>query len=310
MASPDMRDRVAASREVSAGSAVEVAARAPARSVPRAGRRWQLDLSLTYLALAALAVFCVLPFGWLVAASIDPNAGLYLALPARPSLENFVRLFTEADSFRLLLNSMIMSGGAVLLLVVVCTLGGYALSRYGFRGRRALMFGILLTRVIPATATIAPLYSICLRLGLIDSYLGLILVLAAQQVPFTLWMMKGFFDTVPIELEEPAWIDGAGRVESAFRVVLPLAGPGVAAAGLFAFIAAWGEFLTPLVLISSPELWPISIGLFRAWVAYTQVDWGLLAAISVVYMLPAIIFYLVVRRFLLRATVVGALAGT
>jgi multiple sugar transport system permease protein len=310
MASPETRDRLAASRDVQAAGPGQLAARAPGRAAERTGRRPQLGLPLTYVALAALAVFCILPFGWLVAAAVDPDAGLYLALPARPGIDNFVRLFTEADSLRLLVNSMIMSGGAVLLLVVVCTLGGYALSRYGFRGRRVLMFGILLTRVIPATATIAPLYAICLRLGLVDSYLGLILVLAAQQVPFTLWMMKGFFDTVPIELEEAAWIDGAGRVESAFRVVLPLAGPGVAAAGLFAFIAAWGEFLTPLVLISSPELWPISIGLFRAWVAYTQVDWGLLAAISVVYMLPAIIFYLIVRRFLLRATVVGALAGT
>ena len=264
----------------------------------------------SYATLVALALFCAVPFGWLFLAAINPRAGLYLELPDRVGPDNFVRVFTRADSLRLLTNSLIMAGGAVLLLLVVCTLAGYALSRYDFRGRRALLFGILLTRVIPPSATIAPLYAITLGLGLVDTYQGLILVLAAQQLPFVLWMMKGFFDTVPIELEEAAWIDGAGRIGTAFRVVLPLAGPGVAAAGLFAFIGAWGEFLTPLVLVSSPDLWPISLGLFRAWVAYTLVDWGQLAAISVLYMLPAIVFYLLVRRYLLRATILGALQGT
>lgn len=264
----------------------------------------------SYATLLALALFCAVPFGWLFLAAVDPRAGLYLELPGRVGPDNFVKVFTRADSLRLLANSMIMAGGAVLVLLVVCTLAGYALSRYDFRGRRALLFGILLTRVIPPAATIAPLYSIMLRLGLVDTYQGLILVLAAQQLPFVLWMMKGFFDTVPMELEEAAWIDGAGRIGGAFRVVLPLAGPGVAVAGLFAFIGAWGEFLTPLVLVSSPDLWPISLGLFRAWVAYTLVDWGQLAALSVLYMLPAVVFYLFVRRFLLKATVLGGLHGT
>lgn len=274
------------------------------------GGRLDVQVPLAHALLVLLALFCVFPFLWLVTAAVDPNAGLYLQLPSRVSLENFVRIFAEAGSFRLLVNSMIMAGGAVVLLVIVCSLGGYALSRYDFRGRRMLMYAILLTRVIPPTVTIAPLYAICLRLGLVDTYQGLILVLAAQQLPFVLWMMKGFFDTVPMELEEAAWIDGAGRVGTVFRVVLPLAGPGVAAAALFAFIGAWGEFLTPLVLVSSPELWPISLGLFRAWVAYTVVNWGVLAAISVLYMVPAVVFYLLVRRFLLRATVVGAFGGT
>ncbi|HVL53363.1 MAG TPA: carbohydrate ABC transporter permease [Vitreimonas sp.] len=276
----------------------------------RAPRMRGLGWASAHGVLLALALFCTVPFGWLFLAAVDPGAGLYLEAPDRVSLDNFVRVFTEADSLRLLVNSMIMSGGAVLLVLAVCTLAGYALSRYDFRGRRALLFGVLLTRVIPPAATIAPLYAITLRLGLVDTYQGLILVLAAQQLPFVLWMMKGFFDTVPVELEEAAWIDGAGRIHTAFRVVLPLAGPGVAAAGLFAFIGAWGEFLTPLVLVSSPDLWPISLGLFRAWVAYTIVDWGLLAAISLLYMAPAVVFYLLVRRFLLKATLLGGLHGT
>ena len=132
------------------------------------------------------------------------------------------------------------------------------------------MSAILMTRIVPASATIAPLYVIVQRLGLVDTYQGMILVLAAQQLPLALWLMKGFFDTVPAELEEAAWVDGAGRLGSAVRIVLPLAAPGVGAAALFAFIEAWGDFLTPLILLSNPDKQPIALGLFRAYISYTQ----------------------------------------
>jgi ABC-type glycerol-3-phosphate transport system permease component len=202
-----------------------------------------------------------------------------------------------------------MAGGATIVVEAVTVLGGYALSRFSFRGRRTLMFGILMTRIIPVSATIAPLYLIVQRLGLVDTYQGMILVLAAQQVPLALWLMKGFFDTVPIDLEEAAWVDGAGRLGSAVRIVLPLAAPGVGAVALFTFIEAWGDFLTPLILITSADKTPLSIGLFQAFTYRNTIDWGLLTAISVVYMLPTIVLYMLVRRYLLKATVVGALQG-
>ena len=133
-----------------------------------------------------------------------------------------------------------------------------------------------MTRIIPVSATIAPLYLIVQWLKLVDTYQGLILVLAAQQLPLAIWLMKGFFDTVPGELEEAAWVDGASRLGSAVRIVLPLAAPGVGAVALFAFIESWGDFLTPLILITSSDKTPISIGLFQAFTYRNQVDWGLL----------------------------------
>ena len=146
-------------------------------------------------------------------------------------------------------------------------------------------------------------------LGFLDTYYGVTLVLASWQLPLALWLMKGFFDTVPIQIEEAAWVDGATRLKAAFRVVLPLAGPGVGAAALIAFIGAWNEFLIPLVLISDPDKQPIALGLFRAYISYTQVDWGFLAALSVVYVIPAVVFYVVARRAL-QQSVAGGLAGT
>ena len=262
-----------------------------------------------YLVLVALGVFSLVPFGWVLLAAFDPRASIYFRIPETWTLDNFVNLFAEEGGFLLIVNSLIYTLGATAILVVVCTLGGYALSRYSFPGARTLLLGILLIRIIPPTATIVPLYVIATDLRFLNTYHGVILILAALEAPLALWIMKGFFDTVPIEVEEAAWVDGATRLSAAFRVVLPLAGPGVAAAGLIGFIGAWNQFLVPLVLISDQEKMPISVGMFRAWVSYTQVDYGFLAALSVVYVIPAIVFYVIARRAL-QSSLAGGLAGT
>ena len=243
-----------------------------------------------YLVITVLALCCVIPFAWVLLTSVDANAGLYLQLPTL-TLDNFVKFFTEEGTPRLLANSIWIATASTAL-----TLG------FG-------IFGILLIRVVPPTATIVPLYMIMINLGLNDTYTGLILVEAAYQLPLALWLLKGFIDSIPMELEEAAWIDGCSRLRGAWRVVFPLARPGIGACALFSFINVWGDFLTPLVLLQSPEKYPISIGMFRAFSGRNQVDWGLLTATAVLYMVPTVLLYLFVRRYLLRATVSGALKG-
>jgi multiple sugar transport system permease protein len=288
-------------------AATEVPRVSHALGVPSS--RSMFGRTAAYIVLFVFVVVALVPFSWVVLAAFDTHATTFAKVPHAWTLANFAHVFSHAGGLRLVINSLIYAGGATLVLVFVTTLAGYVLSRFDFRGRRALMLGLLLTRVIPPTATIAPLYDIAIRLHLTDSYIGLILILSAIEIPFGVWIMKGFFDTVPIEIEEAGWVDGAYRLRSAFRIVLPLAGPGVAAAALIAFIDAWGDFLIPLILISDPNKIPISIGLFRAWTSYTQVDWGLLGALSIVYMIPAVVFYLFARRALERG-LTGALAGT
>lgn len=262
-----------------------------------------------YLALVIMAIFVLIPFSWLLLAAFDSKATIFIKIPATWTFQNFINLFANESGLRLVVNSLIYAGGATIILVVVTTMAGYGLSRYDFPGRRPLMLGILLIRVVPPTATIVPLYLLAIDLRLINTYHGVILVLAAVEAPLVLWIMKGFFDTVPIEIEEAAWIDGASRLRAVFQMVLPLAGPGVAAGGLIGFIGAWNQFLIPLVLISDTEKMPISIGLFRAWVSYTQVDWGFLTALSIVYVIPAVAFYVIARRAL-QVSIAGGLAGT
>jgi len=265
--------------------------------------------TVAYLVLAGMALFVVVPFTWLILAAVDAEATIFVKVPETWTLDNFRNLFVDQDGFRLILNSIIYAGGATIVLIVSTTMAGYVLSRFTFPGRRPLMLGVLLIRVIPPTATIAPLYVIATDLGLLNTYRGVILILAALEAPLVLWIMKGFFDTVPIDIEEAAWVDGASRLGALFRIVLPLAGPGVAAAGLIGFIGAWNQFLVPLVLISDQDKVPVSIGLFRAWVSYTRVDWGFLAALAIVYVIPAIVFYVVARRAM-QASLAGSLAGT
>ena len=261
-----------------------------------------------YVVIGLLSIFCVVPFAWVVLASVDRDAGLYAKAPTL-SANNFVRFFQDATTPRLLFNSLLIAVGATVLALVLSMFGGYALSRFHFFGRKTLMFGILLVRVVPATATIVPLYLMMIQLHLNNTYLGIILVEAAYQLPLVLWLMKGFFDAIPVELEEASWTDGCSRITGAVRIIFPLSRPGLGAAALFTFINVWGDFLTPLVLLTSPEKYPISIGLFQAFSGRNQVDWGLLTATAVLYMVPTVVLYLFARRYLLQATFTGALKG-
>lgn len=263
---------------------------------------------LGYVLIGLLALFCLVPFAWVVLTSIDANAGPEVQWPAL-SFENFVRFFTNAGTPLLLVNSLIIGIGATALNLVLGLAGGYALARFNFPGRQTFMFGILLIRVIPAPATIVALYLIMVNLQLANTLVGLILVEAVLQLPVTLWLLKGTIAAVPIELEEAAWVDGNTRFQTIRRIVLPLAGPGLGAAAMLTFMSVWGDFLTPLVLLQSQELYPLSIGLFRAFSEHNQVDWGLLAASAIVYVAPPAVLYMFVRKNLLRSSLGGAVKG-
>jgi multiple sugar transport system permease protein len=261
-----------------------------------------------YVLLTLLALFCLVPFAWVVFSAVDAHAGPNVQWPAF-SFENFARFFTNPGTPLLLVNSLIIGIGATALNLVLGLAGAYALARFQFPGRRLFMFGILLIRVIPAPATIVALYLILVNLQLTNSLWGLILVEAVVQLPVTLWLLKGTISAVPIELEEAAWVDGSSRIQAIWRIVLPLVGPGLGAAAMLTFMGVWGDFLTPLVMLQDQNLYPLSIGLFRAFSEHNQVDWGLLAASAIVYVAPPAVLYVFVRKHLLRSNLGGAVKG-
>ncbi|MGR9478991.1 carbohydrate ABC transporter permease [Rhizobium leguminosarum] len=286
---------------------------------------------IAYATLSLISIFCAVPFFWVLLASLDGNAQLFLHWPEQWTFANYIRVFTKEDGAKWLFNSLFVVGGATLLVMVLSGLGGYALSRTRAWWKLPFLYAILLIRVLPPTALVVPLYKFLLTLnnaeaavlrpifgsyardimrwtGFIDGYLGLILVLATMQLPLALWIMKTFFDGLPRDYEEAALMDGATLIQRIRRVLIPLALPGLAAAGLFAFMSAWGDFLLPLILLSSPELQTLPLGLFRAFLRINEIDYGLLTALAFIYLLPAVVAFGFARRFLVQ-TFSGGVKG-
>lgn len=284
-------------------------------------RRPQL---MAYATLSLISAYSAVPFFWAALASVDPDASLFLKWPDHFTTANYTRIFAVEDGARWFANSLIVVGSATVLVMVLGGLGGYALSRSKGWWKRPFLYGILLIRVIPPPALIVPLYKVLLTanagvdavlrpilppdwfrpamriFGLVDGYLGIILILTAMQLPLALWILKTFFDTVSKDYDEAALLDGASLLQRIRLVLLPLALPGLAAAGLFAFISAWGDFLMPLIFISSPELQMLPLGLFRAFLRVNTVDWGFLTALAVLYMVPSVVAFGFARGFLVR----------
>ncbi len=275
-------------------------------------RQW--DVAAVYLFLLIFSIFILIPFIWpfLSAFTDKPEnvSSLYLYWPIGFTWQHFWdAIYGRGQAFTLLRNSLVTVGGAVIFALLLCSMGGYALSRARFRFKRLLMFGILLVQIIPGTATVLPLYLIMRELHLLNSLVGVALGMTAGAIPFMLWVMKGFIDTVPIELEEAAFLDGASQFQTLYRVVFPLALPGVGAAAILAFNGAWSSFFLPLILLSDADKFIMPLGLFRALIAYTNLDYGMLNAMGLIYLLPSFLIFIFARQYLIKGTMAGAMAG-
>jgi multiple sugar transport system permease protein len=279
---------------------------------------------VAYATLSLISIFCAIPFVWLILASFDGNASLFLQWPRSWTLNNYIGIFVREGGARWFFNSFLVVGTATIIVLAFAGLGGYALSRTKVWWKRPFLYAIILVRVVPPPALIVPLYKILLTgneavgsvvrsflnpesvrpvmliVGLINGYFGLILVFAAMQLPLALWIMKTYFDTIPYDYEEAALVDGANLFQRIRLVIAPLALPGLGAAGLFAFISAWGDFLMPLILLSSSELQMLPLGLFRAFLRVQQIDYGFLSALAVLYMLPAVMAFGFARRYFVQ----------
>jgi len=277
-------------------------------------RQEQWTVASIYLFLLIFSIFILIPFIWpfLSAFTNKPEnvSSLYLYWPVGFTWDHFWNaIFGRGQALTLLRNSLVSVGSAVLLSLIICSMGGYALSRATFRFKRPLMFGILLVQIIPGTATVLPFYLIMRELHLLNSLFGVVLGMAAGAIPFMLWVMKGFIDTVPVELEEAAFLDGASHFQTLYRIVFPLALPGVGAAAILSFNGAWSAFFLPLILLSDADKFVMPLGLFRTLIAYTNLDYGMLNAMGLIYMLPSFLIFIFARQYLIKGTMAGAMAG-
>jgi multiple sugar transport system permease protein len=256
--------------------------------------------------LLLVLVAFALPLVWLVLASVDTSATLSVKWPEAFTLDNFTSVLTPDLAFVPLANSLMISFGCALLTVAAAVLAAYPLSRYRMRINKPFLYGVLFGTCLPVTAMMVPVYSLFVWLNLIDSVPGTILFLAASSLPMAIYMAKNFMDSVPITLEEAAWVDGASMLKTLTTIVIPLMRPGLAVVFIFVFIGAWGNFFVPFVLLLSPDRQPAAVTIFSFFGQYGSVAYGQLAAFSLLYSLPVLALYVLVSRSLGGAS---ALAG-
>ncbi len=261
-----------------------------------------------YIILIAIGLLFIIPLLWPILASINPQATLAVTLPNHPSLVNFATIISNGTVAQPFFNSLVLGISTMLLAVILSGLAAYPLSRYQFRLKKLLMYFILFASALPVLALVTPLYAMYVTLNLQDTLLGCILFFVASALPFCMWLMKNFLDTVPFELEEAAWIDGASTLSTLWHVVLPLAAPGIAVVGVWSFLGAWTNFFVPLIILQSQNLLPASVNIYTFFGSYGQVNYGKLAAYALLYALPAVALYTLVSRFFVKG-ITGGLKG-
>ena len=267
-----------------------------------------------WVGLAALTLFAMLPFVWVFLASFKTRAELYATpivyLPASLSVANYVEAWTSklTPFSRFFANSLWVSSVTMVATTLVSILAGYALARFRFAGRQTFLLVFLATQMFPAVLLIAPLLSQWYALGLIDTYQALIYSNFSFTVPFTVWMLVGYFESIPRELEESAMIDGCTRFGSLLRIVLPLAAPGVAATAIFAFVASWSELLFAITFTSQTEMRTLSAGLLFM-VGQYEIQWGQLSAGVIISTIPVAILFTYLQRHLIQGLSAGAVKG-
>jgi multiple sugar transport system permease protein len=277
--------------------------------VRRPGRRRR---PLLYVGAVLLVMAAAFPLFWMLSTSLKPADEIFATpprmIPVHPTLENFGRLFSQTSFLTYFRNSATVALMAVLLTLSVSALGAYGLTRFSFSGRDKVAGLILTTYMFAPVMIIIPFYILVKQLGIVNTHLALVLSYTTFCLPFCLWLLRAFFSSIPLELEEAALVDGAGRGRAVWHVVLPLALPGLIATAIFTFILAYNDFLFSMVLITSEELKTLPVGvndLFNA----TIVDWGMIMAAGVMITAPAVLFFAAVQRYLVQGWGAGGVKG-
>jgi len=224
------------------------------------------------------------------------------------SFRSYVTLFLETDFLIWMKNSFLVSFVVTLTGVILASTSGYALSRFNFMGRRAVLSSLLMTQMFPATMLLLPFFILLAKLKLMNSYLGLIIIYSSTVLPFCIWQMKGYYDTIPPALEEAARMDGCSRFSAFIKVILPVSAPALVITALFSFMASWSEYVVAAIVLQDPGLYTLPLGL-KSFQASLATQWGLYAAGAVIVSIPVTILFISLSRFLVSGLTVGSVKG-
>lgn len=267
-----------------------------------------------YAVLAIILIFLLFPLFWVLITSFKTNMEAYkfppTFIPEEPTVQSYIDLFTKNNEFFVYYkNNFIVAGGAALLTTIIAIMSGYALSRFHFKWNTWIVAAFTSAQMFPIISRLISLYKIMGDIHLINTRLGLILAVAASMLPFTIMLMSSFYDGIPVELEEAARVDGAGRFQILFRVVAPLIKPGMLAVGIYAFLLSWDDYLHASTLIQTDSLRTLSAGVALRYLGELSYDWSLINTISIVGTLPMVVIFFFFQKYMVKGLVAGAVKG-
>lgn len=267
-------------------------------------------LGLLHLMMILFCAITVFPVIYSILVSLaPPRTGMLRIVPEEFFFGHYVRLFSHGQFPRYILNSVINAGGGTVISTIFSAMAGYAVSRIAFKGKNLVFGYMFFMLMLPQLTNIVPLYKIASDLGMINTYTLMIIVFGAYGVPLAVFIMKGFFDSIPKVLEEAAFIDGATAFQTFWKVVMPVCAPGIVATLLINFVYSWNNFFTPLILITTSSMKMATVGLYDFQHVLEGNQDELLAAACVVIMVPSILLFLATRKYFLRGIVEGAVKG-
>lgn len=274
----------------------------------------KLESVATHTILIIASLIAIFPILWIISTSFKPYSEVFSTtlniVPDNFTLDNYKYVLTKNDHIFLtwIMNSAIIAVFTSLFAVFLSATAAYALSRYKFIGHKFTMYLFLVTQMFPGALLLIPLYNLMNSFGLLNTHLGLILAYSTVAIPFSTWMLKGFFDTIPYELEEAARVDGLSQFGTFYKIVLPLSLPGISVTIFFAFITAWNEFMIALTFMSTESKYTIPIGL-QQFVNQYNTDWHYMAAGAVIVTIPVLILFLYAQKYLVSGLTAGGTKG-
>lgn len=272
-------------------------------------KKKKTDLVLTYVILAFLAAFIVVPVLWMVSTAFKTEPQTYYPqpkwLPDPFSLESFHKFFNTYNFGKMTLNSLVVCLSAMVICVACACLAGYGVTRFRFKGRNQLMGFLLITQMFPSVMLVVPFYAVLSRYHLTNTLMGLVVVYAATNVAFSTWMIVSYFKTIPLELDEAARVDGASSFRIFWSIILPLIVPGIAAVAMFVLFNGWNEYMFSSVLVSRDELKTLTVGIIALNSQY-QIKWNDLMAASSISSLPLVILFVCFQKYFIAGMTGGA----
>lgn len=276
-------------------------------------RREALTNTALYICFAVVTLFFLFPVFWVLSMSLKSVPQLFATppvwFPLNPQFGNYAYVIENTSIVGYLLNSALIVAFSVALTLLIATLAAYGFSRFVFRGKKFSLMAVLVFQMVSPVVIAIPLYRTLVALNLLNNYAGLIVVYVAVVLPFTTWFLKGYFDTIPHDLDDAASIDGCSRMQLLWRVLLPVCAPGIASSAIIVAVLSWSQFVVPFILLDDRTMYPVSVGLVNLQSNSDAITLHYLSAASIVAIGPVLILFVILQRYIVGALASGAVKG-